>query len=121
MSLRARLLITTVVLVAIGLTAADVATHRYLSSFLLKRGDEQLVAARDPAASALSLGGGFDPDHRGSGTLLPPGTYAEVRDSSGQTIGDPKVFGYEQPLPPGPDLPAGLPGSSASTERTRLF
>jgi two-component system, OmpR family, sensor kinase len=119
-SLRARLLITTVVLVALGLTAADVTTHRYLSSFLLKRVDEQLVAARDPAVSALSLGGGFE-HHGDPGTLVPPGTYAEVRDSSGQTIGTPKVFGYELAAPPGPDLPAGLPGSSSSSERTRLF
>jgi len=120
-SLRARLLITTVVLVALGLTAADVATHRYLSSFLLKRVDEQLVAARDPAVSALSLGRGFDPHQGDKGFLLPPGTYAEVRSSSGQTIGQPVVFGYDQARPPGPDLPAGLPGSTSSHEHSRAF
>ncbi|HEX7464205.1 MAG TPA: hypothetical protein VF382_04840, partial [Actinomycetota bacterium] len=58
-SLRARLLISTVVVVAIGLLVADVATYRFLSSFLLNRVDEQLVSARAPAARALSVAARF--------------------------------------------------------------
>ena len=45
MSLRARLLIVTVLLVAAGLLVANLATYHYLSGFLLRRVDQQLVTA----------------------------------------------------------------------------
>jgi two-component system OmpR family sensor kinase len=104
MSLRARLLITTVALMAAGLFAANLATYRYLSSFLLRRVDEQLVLARPFAARALLPGEGFF----GEGAVelvLTPGTYAEVRDRSGEALRS-TFFGFHR-LPP-PELPPGL-------------
>ena len=86
-----------------GLLAADVATWAALRSFLLGRVDDQLQTARMPLLRAL--GGGPGPHGgpqegppgatavgRGRGgrlaqarLSLPPGTYAELRDSSGAT------------------------------------
>jgi two-component system OmpR family sensor kinase len=112
MSLRARLLITTVVLVAVGLLAANLATYRFLSSFLLHRIDEQLVLARPFAAEALLPGGTFF----GEGTaelVIPPGTYAEFRGPTGNVVRS-TSFGFER-LPP-PDLPAVLPLTPRSRE-----
>ncbi len=111
MSLRARLLITTVVLVGAGLVAADLATYRYLSSFLVKRVDEQLVQARQQGAEALQVAGGFGDHGPSPGVTGTPGTYAELLDGSGHLVLS-TVFGFERP--PRPVLPSGLPGSTAA-------
>jgi two-component system OmpR family sensor kinase len=104
MSLRARLTITAVVLVAVGLLAANLATYRFLSSFLLHRIDEQLVQARPFAARALLPGEGFFGEGPAE-LVLPPGTYAELRDRSGDAVRS-TFFGFQQ-LPP-PELSPGL-------------
>jgi two-component system, OmpR family, sensor kinase len=115
LSLRARLLITSAVLVAAGLLVADVVTYRFLSSFLFKRVDEQLTAAIEPAAKQFTLQGPFN--HGGpEASSLPFGTYAELVDPSGNRQGDPLIFGgYDS----GTGeitlvLPAGLPGCEGS-------
>lgn len=110
MSLRARLLIAAVALVAAGLAAANIATYRYFSSFLLQRVDEQLVSARGPAARALAVGGWLGP---GESVFPPIGTYAEFRDPDGRTTAGPIVFTFGQQVPPGPVVPASLPGSGS--------
>jgi two-component system OmpR family sensor kinase len=97
-SLRARLLITTVALVAAGLLAANLATYRFLSSFLLHRVDEQLVLARPFAARALLPGESLFGELPGE-LVLPPGTYAEVRDRSGDLVRS-TFFGFRQLPPP---------------------
>lgn len=115
MSLRARLLLTTVVLVALGLLAASVATYRFLSSSLVRRVDQQLVEARPQAALALAVED-VGPHRPRTNLLLPPGTYAELRDGSGalvDAVGS-RLFGLEEQAPPSLDLPSGLPGSSGS-------
>src|SRR6266511_3770554 len=114
MSLRARLLITSVVLVAAGLLVANVATYRLLSNFLLHRTDDQLVAAQAPVLDALQFGGEA-PDHQTPTFLVPPGTYAEVRNGSGAPLVW-KFFGYETKTDQRPVCPKDLPGSVASTE-----
>ena len=48
-SLRGRLLAATLVLVAVGLTGASIATYAFLNSFLVSRVDDQLRAS--PAKS----------------------------------------------------------------------
>ena len=101
MSLRARLLLVTVVLVAVGLTAANLATFHFVQTFLLDRVDEQLVSSVGQAARGLGMGpfGGGPPE-----VSLPPGIYAEARDASGQVVAGPKSFGYgPQPVPLLPD------------------
>ena len=52
MSLRARLTLVAVALVAFGLVATELATYHYLSRSLIQRVDEQLAAAQVPAVGA---------------------------------------------------------------------
>jgi two-component system, OmpR family, sensor kinase len=108
MSLRARLLLVTVLLVAVGLTAANIATFHFVQTFLQDRVDEQLVSSVEQAARGLGLGpfGGAPPD-----VALPPGVYAEYRDASGQVV-QAKSFGYgPQPVP---SLPDDMPTSDVT-------
>jgi two-component system, OmpR family, sensor kinase len=120
-SLRARLLVVVVALVATGLLIAGLLTYRALSSSLLERVDEQLIAARGPAAAALEVDDGQFGRPPGPFELLPPGTYVDVRSPSGEVI-DLRVFTYgRQSGIPAPALPDGLPGSDdspAGTTRT---
>jgi two-component system OmpR family sensor kinase len=79
LTLRARLLIGLVVLVAAGLTVAGIATYREQRSFLLKRVNGQLASAlanRELSKELWSLS-------QGRPRSLPFGTYAEVRYPDG--------------------------------------
>jgi two-component system OmpR family sensor kinase len=97
-SLRARLLIVTVVLVAAGLLAADLATYRYLSGFLVQRLDQQLLAAQRPALFRLQDSG--PPIGPGPGEPeVPTGSYAALMDDSGRTLHD-RFFPYDGDFPP---------------------
>ncbi len=119
MSLRARLLITSVVLVAAGLLVANVATYRLLSNFLLHRVDDQLVAAQAPVLDALRFGD--DIQVHQTPFVVPPGTYAEVRDGSADPLVW-KFFGYDGIPVRRPDFPRNLPGSMwSSTEGPTFF
>jgi two-component system OmpR family sensor kinase len=116
-SLRARLLVVMVVLVAGGLLVAGALTYRALSSSLLQRIDEQLDTARGPAADALRLDQHFGPGAEPF-ALLPPGTYVDLRAADGGVI-DVKVFTYgSRDGVPGVALPDGLPGSDDSPAGT---
>jgi two-component system OmpR family sensor kinase len=59
LSLRTRLILGVIVLAAVGLVAADVATYSSLSSFLIQQTDQQLAAAHQGLDAALH---GGDPD-----------------------------------------------------------
>ena len=109
MSLRTRLTIVTVVLVAAGLLVAGILTYQALSSSLLERVDQQLAAARGPAAAALRVDDHFGPGP-GPLELLPPGTYVELRSAEGAIVGS-RVFTFGGPGVEPPELPDGLPGS----------
>ena len=116
MSLRARLLVVTVALVAVGLLAASVATFLFTRTFLLDQVDDQLAAARPFAAQALYEPTGFGPP---DGTVtLPPGTYSEYRGADGTV-----VRGEPWGVPPGesPQLPATIPGLGIDTARPVTF
>jgi two-component system OmpR family sensor kinase len=120
-SLRARLLVTTVVIAGAGLLVADVATYRFLSSFLIHRVDEQLVSAREPAARALSVQVGFGGHGPTPPEMFPAGTYAELRDGSGQTVSS-EFLGFATTSAPAPALPDSLPGSASGGEAVqRIF
>jgi two-component system OmpR family sensor kinase len=104
MSLRARLLLVTVGLVAAGLLVANVATFSFTQRFLERRVDEQLTAARPFAAAALIDQGPFGSPP--PGVAVPPGTYAEARNAEGDVVAA-TTFGYqERAVPP---LPSTLP------------
>jgi two-component system OmpR family sensor kinase len=107
-SLRTRLLLAVLACVAAGLLVAGLITYVSLRGFLLERVDEQLRDARAPIAMALTdtqgtFGGGRDQPN------LPPGTYGQLRDSTGTVLGRPIQFNYSEEAQPTPILPDPLP------------
>jgi two-component system OmpR family sensor kinase len=108
MSLRARLLIVTLALVAVGLLVANLATYRILSSFLFHRVDQQLVQAGPLAAEVLFPEEDLFGRVRFPAVVLPPGTYMQFRNPSGDIVRSTTTLGL---APPPPELPAALPGS----------
>ena len=90
MSLRTRLLVGLLGLVAVGLIASDLLTYRFLRSSLMDRLDDQVEAAVDPVLGRLQSG-----ERRGTTrTVVPGGTYgAVVRDDGTVVVSRP--FGYE--------------------------
>ncbi len=116
MSLRARLLITTVVLVAVGLVAANIATYRALSSFLIRRVDEQLAQAVPHVASDLGSELGLAPRPGRADLEVPFGLYGKVCDASGASVIAKLYSPFKGQPSPQLSLPARLPGSSAAPD-----
>jgi two-component system OmpR family sensor kinase len=132
-SLRSRLLLATVVLVAVGLLVADGATYALLRSSLIGRIDDQL---RNGSAFVSGIefndGGGFGgpatgPGGEGEGRHgdhgRPPETQVIERlDSSGTVIASSGAGPFGSTQSP-PLLPTGLPGSASSdgSDASRLF
>jgi two-component system OmpR family sensor kinase len=115
LSLRARLLLAVVVLAAIGLVAANVATYSTLSSYLLDRTDSTL----DQTAETLRR-----PGPGGGIRSAPPGTFVQVRSLDGDTV----VATFSGATLPGAGVPAPkLPGTvkppalNRSREAVRYF
>ncbi|HEU0056855.1 MAG TPA: HAMP domain-containing sensor histidine kinase [Gaiella sp.] len=115
LSLRARLLLAVVVLAAIGLVAANVATYSTLSSYLLDRTDSTL----DQTAETLRR-----PGPGGGIRSAPPGTFVQVRSLDGDTV----VATFSGATLPGASVPAPkLPGTvkppalNRSQEAVRYF
>jgi two-component system, OmpR family, sensor kinase len=135
MSLRTRLLLGMVVLVAAGLAAAAVVTYEEQRSFLLDRVDQQVQSALGPAAFELRLpgnrparapgrrfplAGAFGRRPPGLGPAsLPPGTFGELIGPGG-TVLRRRSFTYGEATPPPPKLPAHIPTSHAGAP-LRLF
>ncbi len=120
MSLRTRLLVALLALVAAGLVVAGVVTYVSLRGFLLERVDAQLRDARVPMAMALTNSAGVNglpggPGGSPGGANLPPGTYGQLRDSAGNVI-NAVSFTYGQTAVPTPVLPTPLaiPNGSGS-------
>jgi two-component system OmpR family sensor kinase len=130
-SLRLRLLAAVLVLTAAGLLLLGGITYAEQRSFLIERVDQQAQAAPGAIARALSDKGVgpalSDPDHDrrrggrrapgGPNVGIPPGTYGERRDSSGQVIGSPIVVTYGREITADPALPANLPTGRLITVR----
>jgi two-component system OmpR family sensor kinase len=123
-SLRTRLLLALLGLVAVGLLVAGFVTYSSLRAFLLERVDQQLREARGPVALTLASGQipGL-PDQPGGNQgppNLPPGTYGELRDAQGDILNR-ISFAYGNETQPTPSLPSPLPGASAQNSATTLF
>jgi len=122
-SLRTRLLLALLGLVAVGLLVAGIATYSALRSFLLERVDQQLREARGPVAMTLASTQipGLPGQSGGPGQpSLPPGTYGELRSTLGVVIN--KIsYSYGTETQPTPRLPSPLPGASAQTADGTLF
>jgi two-component system, OmpR family, sensor kinase len=118
-TLRLRLTLALVAIVAVGLIVSDVATYTSLRSFLVQRIDQQL---RSSPRSALIAAGQSDPHGDDippeAEPLLPPGTYVFVFDPSGkQLVAKPITYGG--PTPSRPLLPKKIqPGAE---ENPSLF
>ena len=126
MSIRGRLLIGTLCLVAAALLIADFAVYRFLSSFLHGRVDDQLESGMWAAPRILRLTGEESASappvlERGRpATVYPAGTYFAHLDEQGRVIGE---FVITEPRPegslprsdaPSPVLPGDLPGSGTA-------
>ena len=134
MSLRARLLAVLLGVAAVGLIAAGAVTYGVTRESLLERTDDQALAAvmsierllaqpgpgaavTPPGSERGFTGGRGDGDgrpgpprgrgRRGGPEALPPGTYAERRDSAGRLVGSIGLSFGEQALPP-PRLPRDI-------------
>ncbi|HET6494231.1 MAG TPA: HAMP domain-containing sensor histidine kinase [Thermoleophilia bacterium] len=109
MTLRLRLVIALIGLVAVGLFVANAATYLSLRSFLMDRIDQQLLDARAPVALALTRGeGSFQGPGGRSFSALPPGTYGQLRDAGGAVLNT-VTFQDGGTVRPVPDLPSPLP------------
>src|SRR4051812_10724944 len=107
LSLRARLVLGVIVLAAVGLAAADVATYASLRSFLLSRTDRSLTELQHGAEHDLERGCS---DHDGrpppGGS---PGDYFQLRTSDGTVVCSQQVTGYSDTAKPSPpELPARI-------------
>ena len=125
-SLRARVLVSVLVLAAAGLIALAAVTYAEQSSFLLGRIDQEVKAAapavsvaldRDgftPPGGAPATGTAEDPNGQGPAgqtnpngpqSNLPPGTYGERKSASGTSLGS-TFFSFTETSPPRPAIPA---------------
>ncbi len=121
MTLRTRLLLTLLGLVAVALLIASAVTFTSLRSFLFTRIDQQLLAARQPVALTLRAGSSLEEGvPRGIHQNLPPGTYGELRTYSG-TVLEATVFTYGESIPPAPKLPKQLHEANDGRDGVRLF
>ena len=143
MSLRVRLLIGILALVAAGLLVVDVVSYRALEDHLDDRVDQQVTSAARPLESALRdraglrfedgatadgppvegapgpeppLGGGPAPGGDPPPEQLPPGTFGQLRSASGRVLAS-VGFDYgdeDAPRPElGQDIPVTGPGEPA--------
>ncbi len=123
-SLRTRVLAATLVLVAVGLSVAGVATYTFLRKSLIDRVDDQLRTARFPVLhDLLDEGPGPPGPGLGAGNAVPLGTYAAVLDRSGEVLVH-RTYEYgSSESTAQPDLPESLPGSTeaGSSVGDRIF
>jgi two-component system OmpR family sensor kinase len=95
-SLRARLLLGVVVLAALGLLAADVATYSSLHSFLVSRTDEQLETAHPAIEGAIFSG----PGGLGRGIPQEGVDYYQLRTTAGRILRSQNTFEGSDLEPP---------------------
>jgi len=129
LSLRARLVVGVIVLAAVGLLAADVATYKSLSSFLIHRTDTTLDAAHVAVEHALFQrppGPGGGPGNTiDTLAAAAPGAYIQLRKLDGTVVGSQAIPQFsQQETPPPPRLPASITVPAAGPsggDRVRYF
>ena len=109
MSLRARVLVALLVLVAVGLVTADLATYQALRTFLVAKVDSQINAALHPAVDWISHG---SVANGGGGIHFDSApTYVEVRDASNKVLATASGGRFGQPPGSTPTMPSTLPSA----------
>lgn len=136
MTLRLRLLLVLVGIVAAGLIVADAVTYNQLDSFLYSRTDQQLADSSQVVGRALQrclegvgplgISGTCDQYlnlRPGAASSVTPGTWAALLDANGDFVGGSGVFfGAAQSNGAAPSMPANLPGSvSGPSDRDEYF
>jgi len=120
LSLRARLVLGVIVLAAIGLAGADVATYASLRSFLVERTDESLVELERALERPLQHGGCPGGDNRPlSGA--DSGDYLEVRLADGTVVCSGQVTRPAAPTPSPPQLPSSIEPDGSGPDRASYF
>jgi two-component system OmpR family sensor kinase len=119
LSLRARLLLGVVLLAALGLAAADIATYRLLGDYLVSRVDDTLNAVH-PSVEGIFFHGehGPRPDE-----LAPPGYCVQLRTLAGRPIHPPhceKAPGETAQPPPRYPRTVSLPAQPNAAENDRV-
>ncbi|MDQ3980132.1 MAG: HAMP domain-containing protein, partial [Actinomycetota bacterium] len=128
MTLRARLLIGLVGLVAVGLVISNFVTYRALHHFLIERVDEQLLEARGPVLAKLAGRPRERGPDRPPDPVVPAGTYAALIRSDGHILNS-LLVGYadedlsQRPLPVvrTEDVENGGPLTVPGTDRSTSF
>ena len=105
MSLRARLLAASLVLVVCGLLVADVATYSALRRFMYTRVDDQLQSANDSIQQALVRNGRFAIPQVDLITRLVPGVFVQLRGPGDDVLIETSGRRPGEPLP---SLPAAV-------------
>ncbi|HET9675538.1 MAG TPA: HAMP domain-containing sensor histidine kinase [Gaiellaceae bacterium] len=119
LSLRARLVLGVIVLSAVGLAIANVATYASLRSFLFDRTDTTLVDSSHAVEHSVfehGRGCGGPGDRPPPG--VEPGDYAEVRSSAGQVVCSWQGRSFGEAAPSPPVLPADLDVPSSGEPRS---
>jgi two-component system, OmpR family, sensor kinase len=114
LSLRARLVLGVIVLSAVGLAAADVATYASLRSFLIERTDESLLNLTRGAGPELRRGCGAPEGRAPPGAS--PSDFFQIRSIDGEPLCTRQVAvlgDTEAPSPP--KLPATIQAPSSFT------
>jgi two-component system, OmpR family, sensor kinase len=126
MTLRLRLLLVLVGIVAAGLLVADVVTYNQLGSFLYQRTEQQLADSSQSVANTLSrclsavgpLPGAPAPCGAyfrfSAGSAVPAGSYGALLDADGNLVGG-MFIGTNGTTVDAPTLPASLPGSASGS------
>jgi two-component system, OmpR family, sensor kinase len=117
-TLRARILLVTVALFAVGLGVAYFATYRFLSSFLIERVDDQLERATGPAAAELTRAAPRHTDVEHA-SFLPDGSYAALVDERGGVRREAR-FAFDKDAPR-PEIPREMAGSQARGGTPKLI
>jgi two-component system OmpR family sensor kinase len=103
LSLRTRLVAGLLALAAAGLTASGVAVYVATGTFLRDRIDQQLLDSRRPVLNELAQGERFLRRLPSGRSVIPTGTFGELRRADGP------VFRYRDPEAPTPRLPEESP------------
>ena len=104
LSLRTRLIVGVIVLAAVGLVAADVATYSSLRSFLIDQTDSSLEAAHHAVDAIVQHD---SPPGFGIGNAV-RGDYVAVRTSKGRTVLAYASRFYGEKKPPPPTIPKSI-------------
>lgn len=131
MSLRGRLLVGLVALVAVGLAVAAVVTYEEQRSFLETKINQQVADSRIPVAVTLGLihPGATKPRPVKAGpirgqapsTFQTSGTYGVLLNASGEVIESRSFTSTDEPVNSPPALPAKLTVSPYKSTRPHLF